>query len=168
MGDDFGPADCNLDGIKPQAQIVRRCQKRQSHKNGAARQRLQRHPQMDPVRQFMDAFEDPDQKGGANPKKYARENHLQKKRFRKSRDEILIILKIVDPEIGGYPITDHPRYERREKHFIKNASNEENLDPEDGAGNRRSQNGGKAGTDPADHQFLSIIGIEFQDIRKER
>src|SRR5664279_2256997 len=64
-------------------------------------------------------------------------------------------------------VGDDARNQAREENRVLDAPEVEHLDPKDGPGDRRAENGREAASDPADHETAAVLVVQTQHVRKE-
>ncbi len=68
---------------------------------------------------------------------------------------------------SAHEVGDDAGDQAREEDGILDAPEVEDLDSEEGAGDRRSEHGGEAGADPADHEAAPILVFQLQGVGKK-
>ncbi len=72
---------------------------------------------------------------------------LEEDALRGMRHLVEGLMEVAHTETARDVKADHPRHERRIEHVVHQATQHEDFQPEDGAGDGRAENGGEAGAD---------------------
>src|SRR5262244_4270470 len=70
------------------------------------------------------------------------------------------LMEVAHAEPARDVVANHARHERRIEHVVHQATQHEDLQPEDGARDGRAEDSGEAGADAADHELAPIAPAE--------